>query len=168
MNPATGSGWTADKANLADSSCGSVILDRVAPTVTAQANDTTPGTGDLVTFERLQRRRGLRRPRSLHLGLRRQHADQAGHQHHPHLHQPRHLPRRAQRQRWSRQSGHSSVDIVVTTVGNTGDDGVIIKPPDDEDIGEDGGTQRTNVGSLKVIAPKQHKLAKKAKPSSWP
>ncbi len=60
--------------------------------------------------------------------------------------------------------GTSSVDIVVTTVGKTGDDGVIIKPPDDEDIGEDGGTQRTNVGSLKVIAPKQHKLAKKAKP----
>jgi PKD repeat protein len=164
VNPATGSGWTADKANLSDSSCGSVVLDRVAPTVTAQANDTTPGTGDLVTFSASSSDAGSGVPgpytwdfgdnTPTKQGTNITHTYTSPGTYHVVL----------SANDGAGNPGTSSVDIVVTTVGNTGDDGVIIKPPDDEDIGEDGGTQRTNVGSLKVIAPKQHKLAKKAKP----
>jgi len=50
VKPATGLGWTAGDANLAENACGSVVLDRASPTISAQASDTTPATGDLVTF----------------------------------------------------------------------------------------------------------------------
>src|SRR5215213_671622 len=50
VDPATGQGWTAGSANLAENACGSVVLDRAPPTVGLQASDTTPATGDLVTF----------------------------------------------------------------------------------------------------------------------
>src|SRR3954447_13563524 len=50
INPATGLGWTAGSANLAENSCGSVILDRAPPALTLHASDETPATGDLVTF----------------------------------------------------------------------------------------------------------------------
>ena len=50
INPATGEVWTAADANLAENSCGSVVLDRAPPTMNLRVSDRTPGTGDLVTF----------------------------------------------------------------------------------------------------------------------
>ena len=86
--PRTGAGWTAASANLADSSCGSVILDRGPPSMDAQASDMRPRNGRPGHLQRLRGRRGLRPRRALHLGLRRQHPVQAGHEHHSHLRGP--------------------------------------------------------------------------------
>ena len=69
-------------------------------------------------------------------------------------------------------TGTGSVDVVVTTATtpttpttptNPGD-GTIVKPPHDDAIGGDDGTRTTTVGSLKVIAPKKHRLGKKPTP----
>ncbi len=164
INPATGQGWTAGSANLADSSCGSVILDRGAPTVTATASDTTPATGDLVTFSAASSDggSGVVAPYTWDFGDNTPTKQGANITHTYTNPGTYHVSLTAND--GAGNPGSGSVDVVVKTEGNTGNEGVIIKPPDVDDIGVDGGTQKASVGSLKVVAPKKHKLGKKATP----
>lgn len=165
IKPGTGGqGWTAADANFADSSCGSVILDRGAPTVTATASDTTPATGDLVTFSAASNDgvSGMAGPYTWDFGDNTPIKQGANITHTYTNPGTYHVTLTANDGAGNQGSG--SVDVVVKTEGNTGDDGVVIKPPNDDAIGVDGGTQKANVGSLKVVAPKKHKLGKKATP----
>jgi plastocyanin len=165
-NPATGLGWTAGDANLAENSCGSVILDRAPPTLSLKASDTTPATGDLVTFsasssdglsgvsgpyiwdfgDNTSSKQGANithtygDPGTYHVTL-------SGHD-------------------GAGNEGTASVDIVVKkTQDGTGDEGTVTpKPPTNNEVGGKEGTQKAVLGALKVIAPKKYKLGKKSKP----
>ena len=172
-NPATGLGWTADKANLADSSCGSVILDRGAPTVAAQASTTTPRTGDLVTFTASANDgvSGIVDPYSWDFGDNTPVKQGASTTHTYTAPGTYHVVLTGQDA--AGNPGTGSVDVVVSNVvtpppvnpgppdGSPDDDGTVVKPPDADDIGGDGGVRTTTVGTLKVIAPKKHQLGKK-------
>ena len=165
-NPATGQGWTAADANLADSSCGSVILDR-APPRSACRRATRPPPRATWSPSAPRGRDGLSGISGPYdLGLRRQHAGQTGRQHHPHLRGPRHLPRACSPATTGpAMRAPRRVDIVVSKgQGGTGDEGSVVKPPSNDEIGGKFGIQKASLGSLKVIAPKKQKLGKKPAP----
>ncbi len=178
INPANGQGWVAGNANLADSSCGSVILDRGAPTVAAQASTTTPSTGDLVTFTASASDgvSGIVAPYSWDFGDNTPVKQGASVTHTYTAPGTYHVVLTGQDA--AGNPGTGSVDVVVSNVvaptpqpvnpgppdGSPDDEGTIVKPPDADDIGGDGGVRTTTVGTLKVIAPKKHQLGKKKSP----
>ncbi len=165
INPATGSGWTAGSANLANSSCGSVILDRAPPAIDAQASDTTPATGDLVTFSASgsDGASGLAGPFTWDFGDNTPNKQGANITHT--YGNPGTYRVQLTGQDGAGNVGSDSVDVVVKKAADgTGDEGTIVKPPKPDEIGGDGGTQKTSIGSLDVVAPKKYKLAKKLTP----
>jgi PKD repeat protein len=166
INPATGEGWTAASANLAENSCGSVILDRAPPSLSLHASTTTPAPGDLVTFSAsgTDSMSGLSGPFNWDFGDNTPgkqgvnithtysdpgtyHVTLSGHD-------------------GAGNEGTTSVDIVVKKAqGGTGDEGTVVsKPPSRTEIGGKDGTQKASVGSLQVVAPKKHRLGKKSTP----
>jgi PKD repeat protein len=176
INPATGQGWVAGNANLADNSCGSVILDRGAPTVTPQASTTSPHTGDLVTFtsSASDGLSGIVEPYSWDFGDNTPVKQGASTTHTYTAPGTYHAVLTGQDA--AGNPGTGSVDVVVTNAttqppvnpgppdGSPDDDGTVVKPPDADEIGGDGGTRTTTVGTLKVIAPKKQQLGKKKTP----
>ena len=165
-NPATGTGWTAGDANLADSSCGSVVLDRAPPTLTLQASDTTPATGDLVTFSASASDgiSGISGPYTWDFGDNTPSKQGANITHT--YGDPGTYHVTLSGHDGAGNEGSASVDLVVKTEkGGTGDEGTVIaKPPSKEAIGGKDGTQTTTLVGLKVIAPKKHRLKKKPTP----
>ncbi|HEY5977328.1 MAG TPA: PKD domain-containing protein [Solirubrobacterales bacterium] len=165
VNPATGQGWTAGDANLADSSCGSVLLDRAPPAIGVTASDTTPATGDLVTFSASgsDGGSGISGPYTWSFGdntagkegTNITHTYSAPGTYHVEL----------TTHDGAGNTGTAGVDLVVKTEGGSGDEGTVtVKPPSKDAIGGKLGTQTTSLGELKVIAPKKYKLSKKPKP----
>jgi PKD domain len=164
INPATGSGWTADKANISDSACGSVILDRGAPSLSAGASDTTPRTGDLVTFSAsgTDAVSGIAAPYTWDFGDNTPNKNGANITHT--YGNPGTYRVELSGQDNAGNAGTDTIDIVVTTVGGTGDDGTVVNnPPNNGTIGGGNGTQQTSLGQLKVVAPKKHNLGKRGK-----
>ncbi|HKG35559.1 MAG TPA: PKD domain-containing protein [Solirubrobacterales bacterium] len=165
VDPATGSGWTADKANLADSTCGSVILDRGAPTIDAQASDASPGTGDLVTFSASgsDGLSGISGPYTWDFGDNTQNKQGANITHT--YTSPGTYNVTLTGHDGAGNEGSDSLAVVVRTEGGTGDDGTVVqKPPDNNTIGGGEGTQKATVGSLKVVAPKKYRIRNKRSP----
>ena len=166
VNPATGTGWTAGDANLADSSCGSVVLDRAPPTLNLQASDTTPATGDLVTFSASASDgiSGVSGPYTWNFGDNTPSKQGANITHT--YGDPGTYHVTLSGHDGAGNEGSAGVDLVVKTEkGGTGDEGTVItKPPSKEAIGGKDGTQTTTLGELKVIAPKKHRLGKKPTP----
>lgn len=166
INPATGQGWTAGDANLAENSCGSVILDRAPPAMGLQASDTTPATGDLVTFSAsaTDGLSGISGPYAWDFGDNTPGKQGANITHTYGDPGTYHVTLTGHD--GAGNEGSASVDIVVKTEkGGTGGEGTVItKPPTTNEIGGKEGTQRATLGDLKVVAPKKHRLGKKSKP----
>ena len=165
IDPATGSGWTADSANLAENSCGSVILDRGPPTIGITASDTTPATGDLVTFSASgsDALSGLSGPFSWDFG------DNTAGKQGPNITHTYGSPGTYHVQVTGHDGagneGSAAVDVVVKNQGGVGGEGTVTnKAPPLAAIGEKLGVQRASLGELKVVAPKKHKLGKKPTP----
>jgi PKD repeat protein len=165
IDPATGSGWTSDKANISDSSCGSVILDRGPPTINATASDTTPGTGDLVTFSASgsDGLSGISGPYTWDFGDNTQNKQGANITHT--YTSPGTYNVTLTGHDGAGNEGTDNLTIVVRTEGGTGEEGTVVnKPPSNNTIGGGEGTQKATVGSLKVVAPKKYKLRRKRPP----
>jgi PKD domain len=166
INPATGQGWTAADANLAENSCGSVILDRAPPAISLQASDTTPATGDLVTFSAsaTDGLSGISGPFTWDFGDNTPSKQGANITHTYGDPGTYHVTLTGSD--GAGNAGTAGADIVVKTEkGGAGDDGTVIKkPPGNDEIGGKYGTQKASLGDLKVIAPKKQKLGKKPKP----
>jgi len=166
VNPATGAGWTAGDANLADTSCGSVFLDRAPPALSVQASDTTPGTGDLVTLSASgsDAISGISGPYTWDFGDNTPTKQGANITHTYGDPGTYHVTLSAND--GAGNAGSAGVDLVVKSgAGGTGDEGTVIaKPPSKDAIGGKDGTQTTTLGELRVIAPKKYRLAKKSKP----
>jgi plastocyanin len=170
INPATGTGWTAADANLAENSCGSVVLDRAPPTINLQASDTTPATGDLVTFSASSSDAisGISGPYTWDFGDNTPSKQGANITHT--YGDPGTYHVTLSGHDGAGNEGSASVDLVVKTEkGGTGDEGTVTtKPPSKTEIGGKDGTQTTSLatslGELKVIAPKKHRLGKKPTP----
>ena len=165
INPATGEVWTAADANLAENSCGSVVLDRAPPTMNLRVSDRTPRTGDLVTFSASASDAisGISGPFAWDFGDNTPskqganithtygspgsyHATLTGHD-------------------GAGNEGSARFRLVVRTEKGTGDDGTVVaKPPSKNAIGGKGGTQTASLGKLKVIAPKKHRLGGRPTP----
>jgi plastocyanin len=161
----SGVGWTAADANLSDSSCGSVILDRGPPTINATASDTSPGTGDLVTFSASgsDGLSGISGPYTWDFGDNTQNKQGANITHTYTSPGTYHVVLTGHD--GAGNEGTDSVNIVVTTQGGTGEEGTVIpRPPNNNTIGGGEGTQKATVGSLKVVAPKKYKLRRKRPP----
>jgi plastocyanin len=169
-NPATGLGWTAADANLAENSCGSVVLDRAPPTLNLQASDTTPATGDLVTFSASASDAisGISGPYTWDFGDNTPSKQGANITHT--YGDPGTYHVTLSGHDGAGNEGSASADLVVKTEkGGTGDEGTVTtKPPSKTEIGGKDGTQTTSLatslGELKVIAPKKHRLGKKPTP----
>jgi plastocyanin len=166
-NPATGEGWTAAYANLAENSCGSVILDRAPPTLSVKASDTTPATGDLVTFSASSSDTlsGVAGPYAWDFGDNTP-AKQGANITHTYG-DPGTYHVTLSGHDGAGNEGTASVDIVVKkTQDGTGGEGTVTpKPPSQNEVGGKEGTQKAAVGgSLKVIAPKKYRVGKKSKP----
>ena len=165
-NPATGLGWTAANANLAENSCGSVVLDRAPPALGISASDTTPATGDLVTFSASGSDgvSGISGPFSWDFGDNTPGKQGANITHTYGDPGTYHVTLTGHD--GAGNEGSASVDLVVKTEkGGTGEEGTVTpKPPTSNEIGGKDGTQKASLGDLKVIAPKKHRLGKKPKP----
>jgi plastocyanin len=165
INPATGEGWTAADANLAENSCGSVILDRTPPAISLQASDTTPATGDLVTFSASgsDGLSGISGPYTWDFGDNTPSKQGANITHTYGTPGTYHVTLSGHD--GAGNEGTAGVNIVVKTEkGGTGGEGTIVKPPGKDEIGGKEGTQKTSLGELKVIAPKKHTLGRKPTP----
>jgi plastocyanin len=165
VNPATGEGWTADSANLAENSCGSVILDRGPPTIGITASDTTPATGDLVTFSASgsDALSGISGPFTWDFG-----DNTASKQDSNITHtygSPGTYHVQVTGHDGAGNEGSAAVDVVVKNQGGVGGEGTVTKKaPPPTAIGEKLGVQRASLGDLKVVAPKKHRLGRKPTP----
>jgi plastocyanin len=166
INPATGEGWTAADANLAENACGSVILDRGPPSLSLQASTATPAPGDLVTFSASasDAMSGVSGPFSWDFGDNTPGKQGANITHT--YSDPGTYHVTVTGHDGAGNEGSASADIVVKKAqGGTGDEGTVVsKPPSRTEIGGTDGTQRASLGSLQVVAPKKHRLGKKATP----
>jgi plastocyanin len=166
VNPATGTGWTAGSANLAENSCGSVMLDRAPPAINVQASDTTPATGDLVTLSASSSDglSGVSGPYTWDFGDNTPSKQGASITHTYGNPGTYHVT--VTTHDGAGNEGSTGVDLIVTTEkGGTGDEGTVIaKPPSKSEIGGKDGTQAASLGELNVIAPKKHRLGKKLTP----
>lgn len=162
QNP--GDPWNAGDANLSNSSCGSVILDRAPPALGAAASDTTPGTGDLVTFSAsgTDGVSGIAGPYTWNFGDNTP-SRQGANITHTFSDAGTYRVELAAAD-GAGNPGATSVDVVVTAGGGGGGGGgegeIVTKPPKTPE----GGAQKANLGGLQVIAPKKHKLDRKPKP----
>jgi len=173
VNPATAAGWTAGDANLAENACGSVVLDRAPPTVGLQASDTTPATGDLVTFSASASDggSGVSGPYTWSFGDNTPGQQGATPAHTYTAAGTYHVT--VSVKDGAGNEATASADLVVSAKtdggggvedGGKGDEGTIVKPPAKAEIGGKFGTQTASIGALDVIAPKKHRLGKKPTP----
>ena len=166
-DPATNEFWTAAYANLAENACGSVILDRGPPAISLQASNTTPAPGDLITFSASgsDAMSGISGPFSWDFGDNTPGKQGANITHTYGDPGTYHVTLTGHD--GAGNEGSAGADIVVKkAAGGTGDEGTVVtKPPSPREIGGADGTQRASLGgSLQVVAPKKHRLGKKATP----
>jgi plastocyanin len=168
-NPATGTGWTADKANLSDISCGSVILDRQPPSVSATPSSSTPSQGDLVTFSASASdgTSGIAGGYSWNFGDNTQTASGDNVTHTYTQTGTYQVTVTTHDGAGNTGTGHVTVTVKSPGSGTISNGGTVTKPVSSNAVNQQaggGGVQKVSVGGLKILAPKKFRLKKRSRP----